>query len=531
MLYLVSDFRLADWDRPTELREILTRLQRQGTQLRLVRCVSERRPNLAITQLTPADGTQAAGVPLFVTVQVKNFAATAAEQVLVKVRSTFHPASLDGSESAPQVSDLPDLQIERIGPGEAVSRQLQVYFPTAGQHVVQARLPVDAVAADNERWCVVDLQQGEPVVIVDGDPEGRAAYYLESIFQPGPAAKTGILPQTRPLSYLRDATAEELAGQRAIYLLNVPQLEPRAQENLEAYVRSGGGLALFLGPQANARFYTNWYADGNGLFPVPLERVAELTTDAAELAEPDLQFEDHPLFRVLAGQRNPFASGIRVQRYFAAPDLWTPPRDSAIDVLARLRNQKPLVVERPYGEGRVIAWLTTLTPSWNNWALEPSFIVVALQLHAFLADQQRPTHQRLVGSPLTLQLETSQYRPGITFLAPATDRDTPLNIDLIAQPSKADDPSLLTATLGTDPASQMATGETDTRGVYEAQLRTLEGTLRHRRFALNVDPVESDLSLPSSHRAARAAGAVGGADRRCRTTAVSDGRAGGSVVE
>ena len=117
--------------------------------------------------------------------QVKNFAPTPAEQVLVKVRSTFHPASLDGSESAPQVADLPDVLIERIAPGEAISRQLQVYFPTAGRHVVQARLPADAVTADNQRWCVVDLPLGEPVTIVDGDPEGRAAYYLESIFQPG----------------------------------------------------------------------------------------------------------------------------------------------------------------------------------------------------------------------------------------------------------------------------------------------------------------------------------------------------------
>ncbi len=214
VLHLISDFRRADWERPAELREILARLARRGTQLHLVRCAAQQRPNLAIMQLVPAEGTRAAGVPLFLTVQVKNFASTPAQQVLVKVRSIFHPASLDGSESTPQAAELPDVQIDRIEAGEAASRQVQVFFPTAGQHVVQASLSADAILADNQRSCVVELPLGEPVTIVDGDPEGRAAYYLESIFQPSSATKTGILPQTQPLSYLRDV-APESAGRSA----------------------------------------------------------------------------------------------------------------------------------------------------------------------------------------------------------------------------------------------------------------------------------------------------------------------------
>lgn len=497
VLHLISDFRQTDWAKPAELREILARLSRRGTQLHLVRCAAQQRPNLAITQLLPAAGTRAAGVPLFLQVQVKNFASAPAQQVLLKVRSTFHPASLDGSESTPQTADLPDVQIDRIEPDETVSRQVQVFFPTAGQHVVQARLPADAILADNQRSCVVDLPLGEPVTLVDGDPAGQAAYYLESIFQPSGATKTGILPQSQPLSYLRDVTPEALAGQRAVYLLNVPQLEPLAVEHLEAYVRGGGGLAIFLGPESNVAFYNNWYADGNGLFPVPLSAPADLPEAGGETPEPDLRFADHPVFRVLAGQRNPFAGSIRVQRYLAVPELWQPPRDSTIEVLARLRNRQPLIVERRYGEGRVVAFLTTATPTWNNWALEPSFIVVALQLHAYLAQQQQTDQQRFVGSPLALQLDGTQYRPEVTFLAPLPNRDAPSPIERTAQPTANQDATLLTTSLGVDPPTGMATGETDVSGMYEALLRTLEGTLRHRRFALNVDPVESDLALPA----------------------------------
>ncbi len=494
VLHLVSDFRAVEWDRPTAVREILARIERNGSRLRFVRCAAEKHANLAITELLPADGTRAAGVPLFVNVQVKNFSRALAEQVLVKVRTTFHPASLDGSESAPQAADLPDLLIERIPPGEMVSRQIQVFFPTAGQHLVEARLPADAIIADNVRACVIDLPLGESVTIVDGDPKGRGAYYLESIFQPGMTAKTGILPQIRPVQYLRDATPEELAGQRAIYLLDVGQLEPRARENLETYVRGGGGLAVFLGPNANLRFYNGWYAGGDGLFPAPISAAAELPAAGGEAAVPDLQFVDHPVFRALAGERNPFANSIRVQRSFPLPPLWKPPPNSTIQVLARLRNQQPVVIERQFGDGRVMAFLTTLTPTWNNWALEPSLIVVALQLHAFLASPQHATHERFVGSPLTLQLDSTEYRPNVRYLVPSSARETASIIERTAQPLQ-NNAALLTTTLGLDTAQGVATGETDLRGVYEAQLRTLEGTLRHRRFALNTNPVESDLSL------------------------------------
>ncbi len=497
VLHIVSDFRQQDWNEPAELRDALGRLAQNGTEIRLIRCASSVSPNLAVVEMETADGTQAAGVPLFINVKVHNYASTPVQQVPLKIRSTFHPTT-DGIEAAPQTSDLPDVLIERIGPNETVSRQFQVFFPTSGQHVVLASVPADAVAADNQRWCVIDLPDGESVLVVDGDPEEQSAYYLESVFQPGSKTRTGIIPTIQAPNYLRDATTEELMRHRAIYLLNVSQLDQRAVDNLQQYVESGGGLAIFVGENYNARFYNNWYADGTGLFPIPVDRASDLDLPAEE-DEPDIQFLDHPIFRVLLGERNPFARSIRIRRYLDSPELWKPPADSTIEVLARLRNRKPLIVQRQFGDGRVVAFLTSVTPDWNNWALEPSFIVVALQLQSFISNRT-VSEDRLIGGPLQVQVDAQRYRPGITFVAPVASRTAERQIEMTAKPVASDDSPLLSAVLGIDPQTRALDGQTDLSGIYEARLRSLDGLPNRRRYALNVNTIESDLTLPDEQQ-------------------------------
>ena len=356
IVHLVSDFRQADWKQPTAIRERLARLAKNRVEINLVRCVEVASPNLVVTRLAPEVGTQAAGVPLLMTVAVKNFGTLAADRILLKARSKSHPTNPQGTESAPQATELPDVLIERIEPGETVTRQFQVFFPTPGPQEVEVELPVDSVTEDNHRWCVVDLPAGESALIVDGNSDESSAYYLESIFRPGSKAKTGVIPTVQPLNYLRDATVEELSRHQAIYLLDVPPLDNRTLENLRQYVERGGGLAIFAGPNLNTTWSNNWYEAG--VYPSPLERVATYDPEPGSAAA-DVQFTDHPIFAAFAGERNPFAAAIRIRQYAATPRRWTIPADSGIEVLARLPDGSPLVVERSIGAGRVVAFLTT----------------------------------------------------------------------------------------------------------------------------------------------------------------------------
>src|SRR5690606_28013509 len=132
----------------------------------------------------------------------------------------------------------------------------------------------------------------------------------------------------------------------------------------------------------------------------------------------DLDVADHPLFRIFAGERNPFLNDVNIQRYFTLPDSWRPPADSTVEILARLRNNAPLVVEQTFGDGRVVAFLTTAAPAWNNWAANPSFVVVVQELQAYLSSVRSTEPARQVGTPLELRLDPSRYQPQVRFLPP-----------------------------------------------------------------------------------------------------------------
>ena len=475
VVYLVSDFRARQWDNPSELRTELLRLDQAGAEVQLVNCVNRTRPNLAIVSLGPAEGIRAAGVPWFMEVAVRNFGPAPARNVSVILSEDGH--------------GRPSVILPEIPSGKTATERFSVRFSEAGPHEVTARLDSDAVSADNHRYCTMDLPSDVPVLLVDGDAEAPDARYLSLAISPGGPVRTGIRPQIEPPRYL---SQKPLGDYLAVNLANIQRLDASAVEALEKYVADGGGAVFFLGDQCEARYFNEaLYRDGKGLFPVPLVGKAVLRVDRLEPA-PDVQVGPHFIFRVFTANRNTFLQTVGVQRYFAVPDGWRPPADSTVSVAARLRNGAPLVVERRFGKGRVVAFLTTAAPVWNNWARNPSFVVTLQDLQAYLSQSSGGEASRLVGLPLELTLNPATYQPEVRFVSPETGQraTTAANAVLAAEGTWA-----------------VALSETDRSGFYEARLTRTDGTTETRRYALNVDAAEGDLTaLDAQQLAARLGG-------------------------
>ena len=316
IVYLLSDFRARQWDKPTELKKQLQRLSDAGTELRLIDCVKAARPNLAIASLEPAEGIRAAKVEWSMEVGVQNFGPTTVKDVSVLL-SEDNGAARGG------------LAIAEIPPGQVVKERFPVFFPTARQHFIAARLEHDAVETDNSRFAVVDLPAEVPVLLVDGDEAATDARYLNMLLAPGGQVTTGIKPTIEMPAYLG---AKPLGQFQAITLANVDRLDPSAVRALEQYVRDGGGVAFFLGERTDSRFINEMlYRDGKGLFPLPLALPTELLVDRLEIA-PDVEVEDvhNFIFHVFADDRNSYLNTVLVEKYFAAAPNWQPKKGSPV---------------------------------------------------------------------------------------------------------------------------------------------------------------------------------------------------------
>jgi hypothetical protein len=469
VLYLISDFRWRQWDNPSDIRKELLQLGGEGVEIHLIDCVDRVRPNLAIVSLAPTEGLRAAGVPMMMNVTVHNFGP-------VPVRNVSVALSEDGH-------GRPAVALAEIAAGKTASESFAVQFSNAGSHRITARLEADAVAADNERYCVIDVPAEASVLLVDGDARPRNARYLSIALAPGESVRTGLRPQIETPSHLNTKPLDNFG---AINLANIERLDSSAVKSLEKYVADGGGVAFFLGDRCDVKFFNDvLYRDGKGLFPAPLERQAELEVDRLEPA-PDLEADEHYIFDRFKGKRNSYLQTVAVQRYFAVPKGWRPAAKSGVRVAAHLRNGAPLVIERSFGKGRVMAFLTTAAPAWNNWASNPGFVVVVQDLEAYLA--QRPGEEsRLAGSPLSLRLDSKLYRPEVQFALPeeAVSRSVPVN-----------------ATLGPDRMLTASFFDTDQSGFYEAQLVRADNSVETRRYAINVDPNEGDLEAIGAERLA-----------------------------
>lgn len=463
IVYLVTDFRTREWNEPTELRNRMEAITAEEAELHLVNCVDQQRDNLAVVSLRASPGTRSVGVPVFVEVAVRNYGTNPARDVSVLLEENGHPR--------------PAVRIAEIPPGETVEERFMVRFAAAGPQQLVARLESDAVAADNSRHLTLDVPLDVPVLLID-DEQAEDARALAMALSPGGRAQTGIRPVIETPRYL---SIQPLDDYQVVYLLDVPHLDRSAVTALEEFVRAGGGLGIFLGEKSGSRFLNEeLYRNGDGLMPAPVAGPTNLLVDRLQQA-PDLQTEPHAIFRVFAGQRNPFLSTVNVERYFAVVDGWEPSADSGTEVIARLRNGAPLVVTRRFQEGRVVAYLTTAAPTWNNWGRNnPSYVVTMLETQAFLAGQPGEERGVRVGAPVRVELDPGVYNSRVLVFRPDEESVASTVTEAVPQ---------------ADGTSLVRLDETERSGIYRVQLERSDGGTETRQMAVNVEPDEGNLGM------------------------------------
>lgn len=536
-LHVVSDFRQRDWAAQKALSTMLRTLDQSEVTINLVRTIDEPHGNLAVTELTGDVHAAASGVPVRLRVAVRNYGEQMAEDVRVSVFADDRKLPFN-------------IVFDEIPAGDEVVREKDIAFE-AGHHSVHVELEADALLADNARYLAFEIAPQNPVLIIDGDRSGYEGQFIADALAANPEL-TGYQPLIETPDYL---ARHPLDGFQCVYMVNVSQLDPASLNPLVDYVAQGGGLAWFVGPAVDVDFYNTVLRDEKGLFPVPLSNrpaverpvddgslLSELTQGAALIPGPDLQFTDHPLFELYAGQDNPFVEIVKVDNYLRVAEEWEPNdnrRADGVTTLVRLRNGDPLVLEhrfvgragetlpaatsdaaetgapQPVGEdagsvpsagvvdepalpsgGRVVTFLTTAGPSWNNWARNPSYVITQLELEKYIARRDGDSSQRIVGEPVDIRLDAADYSEEISIFPP---RREPVMVKAARSQAAVSDsaPAATETPSGGSPEFQLSLTyrDTDQPGVYGFRVYDHSREPELRTFAYNAPLQESELAL------------------------------------
>lgn len=350
-LHVVSDFRTREWSdaERSGLQRALSGLEASGIHVRLidaahpVRNELQRTPpyheNLGIVAVRPETRLVAKDLPIEFEVEVRNFS-------LIEYKNVRIAVKVNGGERAEG-----SVTFANLPPGSH-KQKFQLVFDKTGFNQVTANLdPEEAgLKIDNTHYTVVEVRNQVPVLVVDGDlittklHEGDL-FYFQNIFSSTRGYQ--IVPRDA-----RELEQPNLDQYSSIFLINLRELSDKAIQNVEAYVRNGGGVAIFLGPRVrDVKLYNEkLHARGKGFFPVPLADLPEPRANDKDMEGTMRLFPrevSHPLTDALRGVHPEFLKHLTIRRYWPINRKEWKPEPGVVEPLVMLPNQRSV---REYAE-------------------------------------------------------------------------------------------------------------------------------------------------------------------------------------
>lgn len=304
-LHVISDFREKEWAGSTgegltkELVD-LVKDKKGEIKVRIIDTVHPARAstghpksqdNVGIVDFRPDTRLVGKNMPVPFTILIKNFSGKLVECMPI-VRD--EASGKDLRQIDLRVSDPTKLngKIVKLDPDSITTVTFEHRFnPEAGDSPfahVSVRLvnpqlgPLenDGLLPDNIRHAFVEVRDKVPILVIDSDPDRKKtdrekdSFFISSALRSAAGGNFEIVygDELAPGSVGKALERTDLHKFPSIFVLNVPDLNPKQVANLETYVKNGGGVAFFMGPNVVGQFYNRvLYKDGNGIFPAPIE--------------------------------------------------------------------------------------------------------------------------------------------------------------------------------------------------------------------------------------------------------------------
>lgn len=401
-LYLISDFRRADWiaggaavstlreESPASaaLRRWIEESTSNAPAVQLIRVADAGGENAGISALTMESPLLTPRLPARAVVQVVNHTSSAQRGLTLQFRRAGQVLRRE---------NVPD-----IAAGGSATVAASLEFAHSGTHLLEVELEGasrDLLGVDDTRYLSVEVRENVAVLLIDGQPgatplSGQAGY-LATALQPtsgafdGPAAGAWTRgPETSLVEAKVVGTAElgsEVLGEYdVIALCNVARLSRRQWEQLQDVVARGCGLLVFGGDQVSVEHYNEFSRmDGSGLLPGVLSPAMTLARRAEAPGGIKLAERIHPIVAEFARFSDSGLFTARVDRYVPL----TPDAEQS-DVVLRFTDGAAALVVGAHGRGRSAYFATTANMAWTNLPAKGDFVSLMLNVTAYLAPRR-----------------------------------------------------------------------------------------------------------------------------------------------
>ena len=316
-------------------------------------------------------------------------AATQEQTVRVQVRC-IGDAGQKRALTMTGVPGLPDSsQPLTLDPGEPL--QVDFRIPASARTADSAarfRLePADALPDDDDYLVNLSTAGVVRILLLESDTAPvaslRPGFHLRTAIESLSQAAGGtcrLTTRTPTAAVPRDLTDVDV-----IFMADVSDLSGAMLKAVEERVRAGAGLAIFLGPAAQSRFYNTQMYDPlrprDGLLPLPLRGITQASAESGGMTPLENLDGSHPL---LAGLQDPLLGDLgRTQiREFYRFDGQLHPQDA---VLAWIEGKVPAIIEHPLGAGKVFVLNLTANDAWSDLPRRKGYLPLVDRLLAQLS--------------------------------------------------------------------------------------------------------------------------------------------------
>ncbi len=326
----------------------------------LVPLAAEKRNNLFIDTVFFSSPVHQAGQPVTLNARIFNASAEALEKIPVKL-------TINGVQKA-----LASFSVEA---GGTASIALPFTENAPGTQYGLVEITDYPVVYDDRFYLAWEVLPSIPVLAIH---ENEPDPYLDALFSGDSAIRFSGVP-VRRIDY------GSLYSKALLVLEGPAELPSGLRQELKRYLNSGGTVAVFPPAAGKLQDYNEFLAEFNlpGFGPVDTvrQRIAGIN------AESDLY---NDVFEKSGSGRVVLPENVDLPVVFRHYALGTGTQ-TRVEVLLRLRNDRPFLITSPAGKGRIYLFAVPLNDKWSLFPKHTIFVPTLYKI-ALLSNPSRPLY-------------------------------------------------------------------------------------------------------------------------------------------